>query len=114
VFNTAGPNAQIARQVARQAQVTVGTSAGASTGLDTRHAAGQQMIVPAGVTSQTVAVYVSDSMEGTYVPLNDADGPVTFDVAASNAYDLPEACYGNHFTKFVGTAAFTAVVLAKG
>lgn len=114
MFNTAGPNTQIARQVARQAQVTVGTSAGDSTGLDTRHAAGQQMIVPAGVTSQTVAVHVSDAMEGTYVPLNNADGPITFDVVASNAYDLPEACYGNHFTKFVGEELFTAVVLVKG
>lgn len=112
----AGPPAAIGRLYDRQAQITVGTTAGASTGVDVRHAAGLQLLIPAGAATQAVAVHCSDSIEGTYVPLNDSAGdPVSIDTAESQAYDLPEAVYTCHFLKLVaGDTAFTGVLLAKG
>lgn len=109
-----GVETAIARQTGR-ATVVVGASEGAAGALDVRHAAGLQMHVPADVTGQDVAVYVSDAFNGTFVPLNDSAGdPVTITIAALNAYDMPEAVYGCHFIKLVGEAAFTATILAKG
>lgn len=112
----AGPNSAIARQVDRQTQLTVATAAADSVAADVRACSGLQMLVPAGAVSQTVSVYVCDTFDGTYVPLNDsASAPVTFDVVASNAYDLPEALFSAHYVKFVaGTTLFSAVLLAKG
>lgn len=109
-----GGNAAIARQYDRQAQVTVGATEAAATGIDVRQAAGHQMIVPAGATTQTVAVYAYDQLEGTYVPLYNADGAVTISVVASRAIDLPSALFSCHYVKFVGTNAFTAILLLKG
>lgn len=114
MFSAPGPNQQISRQYDRQSQITVGASEAAATGVDVRNAAGLQMLVPAGAGTQTVAVYSSDQLEGTYNPLYNADGAVTFDVEQSKNYDLPESVFSCHYVKFVGNNAFLAVLLAKG
>lgn len=109
-----GSAAEIARQFDRQSQVTVGATEPAATGVDVRRASGLQMLVPAGAASQTVSVYSCDTLEGTYKPLHNADGAVTFDVAESINYDLPESVFSCHYVKFVTTTAFAAILLQKG
>lgn len=115
MIDNPGVNKAIARQHDRTT-VVVGATAGAAGAIDVRSAAGLQMLVPAGTTGQAVAVYSCDTIDGTYLPLKDAAGDaVSITVAASEAYDLPEAIFSCHFVKFVSaTDAFTATILAKG
>lgn len=115
MLSNPGTPAAIGRQSDRQTSVIVGTSAVGSTAVDLRAASGAQLLVPAGAASQSVAVYVCDTIDGTYVPLNNSTGAVAVSVVASNAYDLPEAIFAAHYVKFVAASTqFTGVVLAKG
>jgi hypothetical protein len=113
MINNPGVNKAIARQTDRQTLV-IGATEGASVGLDVRAAAGLQMIT--GAETGTLTVYAFDQLEGTYLPLVDADGnAVTITIAADTVYDLPEALFSCHFVKFVTDGvAFTATMLAKG
>lgn len=84
--------------------------------IDFRGAAGGQLFVPAGASSGTITVKVSDTETGTFVPLNDSDGAVTFNVVASNAYDLPEALFASAYVQFVAESGknFTGSLVLKG
>lgn len=115
MFIAAGGNQQIARQTDQQSLVVGATEAAAGVA-NVQHASGLQIIKGDGTGAQTVTVYAYNAGTGTFAPLYNADGAVTFDVIDGvQAFDLPEALYSCHFIKLVSSvAAFTVTLLAKG
>lgn len=62
--------------------------------------------MPAAFTSVTLTFTVCDTANGTFVPLNNASGPVTYTVAVSNYYAINPADFeGVAFFKINTNAA---------
>ena len=114
MFIAAGGNQQIARQTDQQSLVVGATEGGAGVA-NVQGAAGLQIEKGAGTGARTIAVYAHNLATGTFAPLYNADGAVTFDVIDDvQVFDLPEAVFSCHFIKLVSDAAFTVTLLAKG
>lgn len=82
----------------------------------TRDASGI-LLIPAGYASNTLTVYVSDALEGTYLALTQSDGTaVTITVTASKAVEIPVYAFAGHYLKFVQSSndAAPIKIITKG
>lgn len=87
--------------------VTISAGEALSDAVDMRHFAGGLVITPSAWTSADIGFKVSDTENGTYVPLYDDTGAAVYisGVDVDRACVMPENLYGAHFVKLWSSSA---------